>query len=76
MLEEMENTEEILDCVDLIQGNEYYIKLHFNEYNVKDAIQFSERFNGVYKLIEIIPIKDVDNNRCFYKLINENNMLL
>ena len=70
--------EEILDCIDLVQGNEYYIKFYFDNPNNILAIKFSEKYNGIYKLIEEkIPIKNLeDNNRHFYELINENNLKL
>ena len=70
--------EEILDCIDLVQGNEYYIKFYFDNPNNILAIKFSEKYNGIYKLIEEkIPIKKLeDNNRHFYELINENNLKL
>ena len=32
--------EEILDCIDLVQGNEYYIKFYFDNPNNILAIKF------------------------------------
>jgi hypothetical protein len=71
----LQYTEEILDYDDLVENNNYYIQFQFtfpNEY----AIQFTEKYNGIYKLIkEIIHISQ-DINRHFYELINESNVTL
>ena len=74
---EDEETEEIFDCIDLVQGDEYYIQLVYYEYfNNNILIELTEKYNGIYKLTEHVTHNyyfSCSRHLC-YKIINKNNI--
>ena len=72
--------EEVFDCIDLIQGNEYYIQLVYHKLHDNNFREVTEKYIGIYKLLEdttnkynVLNSQDITLTRC-YDFINEDNI--
>jgi hypothetical protein len=75
----LQYTEEILDCVDLVENNNYYIQFPFTIPDNEYAIQFTEKYNGMYKMYKITKEMKptiLNYNKNLYELTNESNVTL
>ena len=67
--------EEVFDCIDLIQGNEYYIQLVYHKLHDNNFREVTEKYIGIYKrdleikLIFFITKKFIILNLLTYHLI-------